>query len=36
MAHEMKRVPDVVEHHLFDSRFYLISEKDDSLANKKK
>lgn len=36
MEHEMKRVPDVVKHHLFDSRFYVISEKDDPLAQQEK
>ncbi|MDY2966566.1 MAG: LysR family transcriptional regulator [Megasphaera massiliensis] len=36
MKYEMKRVPNVVEHHLFDSRFYVISESDDSLAHKEK
>ena len=32
MCHEMKRVPEITEHPLFDSRFYLIAEKDVALA----
>lgn len=36
MEYEMKRVPNVIEHHLFDSHFYLISETDDPLAQKEK
>lgn len=31
---EMKRVPDVKAHHLFDSRIYLICRKDDPLSEK--
>lgn len=32
---EMKRVPDIKEHHLFDSRIYLVCRNDDALAGKK-
>lgn len=32
---EMKRVPDVRRHHLFDSHIYLICRTDDALAQKK-
>ena len=34
MEYTMKRVPDVTCHHLFDSRIYLITEKNDSLTKK--
>lgn len=34
MEYTMKRVPDVTCHHLFDSHFYLITEKNDPLAQK--
>lgn len=32
MEHEVKRLPDIQLHPLFDSRFYLITKKDDPLA----
>ena len=31
---DMSRVPDICIHHLFDSRIYLITERDDPLASK--
>jgi DNA-binding transcriptional LysR family regulator len=34
MEYTMKRVPDVTCHHLFDSRIYLITEKNDSLTKR--
>ncbi|MCR5757857.1 MAG: LysR family transcriptional regulator [Selenomonas sp.] len=34
MEYTMKRVPDVTCHHLFDSRIYLITEKNDRLTKK--
>ncbi|MBQ7477511.1 MAG: LysR family transcriptional regulator [Selenomonadaceae bacterium] len=34
MEHTMKRVPDVICHHLFDSRIYLITGRSDSLTKK--
>ena len=34
MSHEMKRVPDVNQHKLFDSHIYLITEKENPLAAK--
>ena len=34
MEYTMKRVPDVVCHHLFDSRIYLITERNDPLTKK--
>lgn len=34
MEHEVKHIPDIRIHHLFDSRIYLITEKDDTLAKK--
>lgn len=32
MEHEVKRLPNIETHHLFDSGFYLITKKDDPLA----
>lgn len=32
MTHEIRQIPDVIMHALFDSRIYLISQKDDALA----
>lgn len=34
LEHNMKRVHDVRQHHLFDSRIYLICQQTDSLAKK--
>lgn len=34
MTYEIRQIPDLVTHPLFDSRIYLISQKDDTLANK--
>ena len=34
MEHEVRRMQGATVHHLFDSRFYLITKKDDPLASK--
>ncbi len=36
MEHEVKRIPDITIHKLYDSRFYLITKRDDPLAEKPK
>ena len=34
MEYTLKRVPDIICHHLFDSKIYLITEKNDPLTKK--
>ncbi len=36
MDFEMKRVPDITRHHLFDSRFFLITDRNDPLSRQAK
>ncbi|WP_314762810.1 LysR family transcriptional regulator [uncultured Selenomonas sp.] len=36
MSYEMRRIPEITEHPLFDSHFYLITAADDPLAARKR
>ena len=36
MEHEVKRIPDITIHKLYDSHFFLITKRDDPLAEKPK